>query len=115
MEDLILSVDHLKCPICLNLFIEPMFIDCPTQCVMCKTCIIGLFKTTPRKHIRDLEVECVGRCICRAEVIVDRCVPALRIQTLVNNIITKCPYKPCKWFCDGKNQDQVKNHVETCR
>ena len=52
MEDLVLSVDHLKCPICLHLLGEPMLIDCPNQCVMCKTCGIGLLKTTPRKHMR---------------------------------------------------------------
>ena len=37
-----------------------MFIDGP--------CVIGLLKATPRKHIRDLEVECVGRCMCRVDV-----------------------------------------------
>lgn len=113
MENLSIDLKNFECPLCFELFKDPMQIPCSNQHVICKMCCDKLFEITIFENGRN-----ISRCYCREEIIVSDCVPAKAITRIINNISIRCPNSQngCQWNCDAALDSVVRqNHVTDCR
>ena len=83
MENLSIDFKNFECPLCFELFKDPIQIPCPNQHVICKMCCDKLFEVTEIE-----EGSSVGKCYCRSKVIVENCVPAKAIARIISNKYT---------------------------
>ena len=61
-----LAIKNMLCPICHEILEDPYLINCPSNCVACKKCILNLFRLTPGQND---EVEIGVKCLCNAATI----------------------------------------------
>ena len=83
MENLSIDFKNFECPLCFELFKDPIQIPCSNQHVICKMCCDKLFEVTEIE-----EGSSVGKCYCRSKVIVENCVPAKAIARIISNKYT---------------------------
>ena len=85
--------DSIKCPLCLNIFVDPvMCINC--QNIYCKKCIEDWIKKNK---------QCPSRCIN----------PNYQKSLVKSELLSKIKYK-CNECGKKLNYDSVKNHKDVC-
>mmetsp|Transcript_48081 Transcript_48081/g.112393 ORF Transcript_48081/g.112393 Transcript_48081/m.112393 type:complete len:442 (-) Transcript_48081:15-1340(-) len=92
----------LRCPICLDVFVDPVFCGgWPCQHVFCKTCILGALSASR---------QCPA---CREPASVAQFQPHQAINSLLDEIIVYCPHRSggCSWT--GR-LDAQGGHSSTC-
>ena len=95
-------LDELRCPICLEIFNEPIM-ELPNQHIFCKNCLI-------KSNIKNMNEICP---ICK-ETIILKIEPRLVIS-LLNNVEMKCTSSYNDEKCDWKgNAIDYYKHLKSC-
>ena len=95
------QVDNLRCPVCLQMFADPVFNSRGCQCTFCRSCI---------HEVLQRSESCPS---CRAPIQPGDLVSARLAQHSINVLKVFCTYKDQGCFWTGRF-DQRCGHVETC-
>ena len=80
-----IDISHLKCPVCMDIFEEPVITPCPDGCIVCKKCLTNWWDgLTPLNN--DDEVEKMKRCFCGVMTIKYKYTRAVGIERLIKNV-----------------------------
>ena len=87
-ESFIVKEYNFKCRVCTDIYNDPIILDCPCKCVMCKECLRKRWDNMEiqTNDFKIYEPEVVKQCLNNCFVSVNRCLTAEGLSKVMEDI-----------------------------
>ena len=78
---------NFKCRVFTDIYNEPIILDCPCKCILCKKCLEQHWKMEIHPNdFKGYEVEISKQCLHNCFVSVNKCVKAIGLSKVMEDI-----------------------------
>ena len=79
---------NFKCRVCTNIYNDPIILDCPCKCILCKKCLKQHWDNMEihPNDFKSYEIEVFKKCLNNLFVSVNNCVKATGLSKVMEDI-----------------------------